>query len=214
MRKLLMSAFGLLTMTAMVRTASAQGACTQIARPDMAMYTTRSNRCSLGAIGSTTSTCTTGATFGTPLSVRGIGMGWATWSPIGESELGSATIVGFNGGASTLTINLASPAAVTGFELEPNQFAPATISASFQTSDGTEVLNVTREVIGDSGARLFAADCPCGLVSKIVITAPPAAGGFAIGTLRSDGFPAGADEDLVPGGASEIPEGLTSNALP
>src|SRR5260370_3111179 len=96
MRKLLMTAFGMLLMAVTVRTASAQ-LCTQIMQPGDASstYRTTTNRCSLGTPGSTTSTCMTGATFTNPLSVRAIGMGWATCSSPPDSEVGSDTIVGF-----------------------------------------------------------------------------------------------------------------------
>jgi len=178
--------------------------CTAISQPGMGGYLTTTHKCDISRFfGSDTNRCvntdgSTAAMFSPSVNVRRIGMGWATWSSPPDAEE-AIPYVGFNGGGLTDTITLTNPAAVAGVEIEPNTFDPFfTIVASFRDANGMEIANVTRDITGRAGARLFAVSCSSANIASILIMSPPAAAGFAVAQIRADTIAGGATEGSPP----------------
>jgi hypothetical protein len=175
------------------------------------------------------------ATFSPKVSVRQAALpgdtgGWLTWSspPFSES---SSPFVGFpcasaddtlcagqGSGASTLIVDLVTPASIVSMELEPNVFNIfATTAQFFDGPGGTGNLLVsnTLGVQGNSGARLFVGLCPSAVIKSVKASLPSAAGGFALAQLRSDQFIGiFAPEPAAPIGPVQVPADATSNATP
>src|SRR5262249_9928505 len=104
-------------------------------------------------------------------------------------------------------------ARTAGLKIEANNFGSFSNTVVFRDLANSTLMTVTRSVDGSAGARLFAITCDEELINSMVITAPPAAGGFAIGQIRADSFvvnngPVGA----VTQDPTKVPEGATSNA--
>jgi len=163
-------------------------------------YVGASHKCSPGSPGSFSSVCTNtdgtiGANFATPLDLRSIGGGWATWGSPPWTETANPPVVGFNGGGTTLTVTYTSDASIAGLEIEQNIFdTPYNTTAQFKDASGAVVATITRSMLGRSGARLFGVECSSMVVRSIVITIEAGAQGFAIAQVRSDRFSAGAIE--------------------
>lgn len=191
--------------------------------PGAGDYLPGTQKCSIGiTLFSQTLTCADDggveAVFSSPLTVFQAGVvggGWATWSapPFSETPI---PIVGFNGGASTLRIDLSGPAGVFGEEIEPNAFAVFPITVNYYSGPGATgalLASTTQSVNGLAGARLFAAVCNQSVLQSVTITAPAGAGGFAISQLRSDAFFGFAVPPVIPERPlAPVPTGATSNA--
>ncbi len=90
----------------------------------------------------------------------------------------------YSNGATSLTLTLTAADNTAGFELEPDQFAVETFTATFHSSTG-DSFRITRDVNGSAGALLFAAqdDTPGAVITSIDIT-NTAGDDFAIAQLR------------------------------
>jgi len=84
---------------------------------------------------------------------------WATWSQAPDSQRGAGDTlpVFYSNGATVLRFGLATPVNIFGFEAEPNPFAVHTMVAKFYDAADNLLGTISRDVDGDSGARLFAA---------------------------------------------------------
>jgi len=119
-------------------------------------------------------------TFSVTMNKRSVPDSWGTWGSPPFTE-GAFPHILFTGGAQTIEMTLAVPSAVFGFELNPNPFALHTFTADFY-SGGTLVGSITREISGDAGARLLAAEAPEGQAfDRVVVTG---SSDFAIARLR------------------------------
>ncbi|MBI1747189.1 MAG: hypothetical protein HYR55_11450 [Acidobacteria bacterium] len=188
--------------------------CTPIDQPG-ADYTGATGKCSLGPRGSTTSDCKDAdgnpvVTFSSPVGVRQVGIDWATWSSPPDAEE-SSPVLGFFGGTN-LTLTYADLASTAGTEIENNTFEPAMpVTVSFKDSDGNEVASVTRDVLGRSGARLFAVACDDAVIASADITADPGAQGFGFAQVRSDAIAFGIGPNPTGDVQPQVRENTTSN---
>ncbi|TMV48775.1 hypothetical protein FE783_17170 [Paenibacillus mesophilus] len=104
--------------------------------------------------------------------------GWATWSSPPFSESANPFVLTSND-ATVLTWTLTRPSVIFGFELEPDPFAVIHFNVDF-FSGATLIGSVTRDVNGEGGARLFAAQTN-GSFDRVVITGES---GFAVAQIR------------------------------
>src|SRR5262249_13171154 len=112
-----------------------------------------------GANLSTTTTLTDGTetlTFSNTMDVRTVpGGGWATWSSPPNSESATPKVLAVTTGITTFTITLTPPRKTFGVELEPNNGTqPITLT---YMNGATTLGAISQSVVGNSGARLFAA---------------------------------------------------------
>jgi len=118
--------------------------------------------------------------FSSALVPRRVPESWSTWGSLPETETAAPEILwarrtGF------LALSFSRPLAVWGFEIQPNAFLPFTITAQF-FSGPVRVGEISREVSGLGGARLFAAEAGTGLpFTRVTVEAPAE---FAIARLR------------------------------
>ena len=114
------------------------------------------------------------------------GGGWATWSQAPDSQRGPADTlpVFWSIGATELRFQLATPVNIFGFEAEPNPQRVYTMVAKFYDASNNLLGTISRDVDGDAGARLFAAqsDVP---IAYVVFSSDVdwAVGAFRYGTL-------------------------------
>lgn len=87
------------------------------------------------------------------------GGGWGTWSIAPDSQRGpSDTLpVFYSNGETAVTFTLSQPVSIFGFEAEPNPFGVYTMTAQFYDAGGNLLGTISRDVNGNAGARLFAA---------------------------------------------------------
>jgi hypothetical protein len=163
-----------------------------IDNPDTA-YQGATGKCTIdGTPVSATSTCTDGVgaqvNFTPAAQARQVGSSWGTWSSPPFSESALPKIAFFTGTMATLDYGTAAlDSSVLGSEWEPNSFTLHTIVCSFQSA-GVEVESVSRAVLGQAGARLFAVDLDLDTADAIVCSIPAAAQGFATAQIRGDGI--------------------------
>jgi hypothetical protein len=120
--------------------------------------------------------------FSTPMERRQVPDSWATWSSPPESESATPPVL-FTLFQNSLTLELARPASIFGFELEPNAFAEFSFTADFFS--GAELVgSITRTVAGDAGAQLFAAQSDGPPIDRIAVSTVEDPGGFAIAQIR------------------------------
>jgi hypothetical protein len=122
-------------------------------------------------------------TFSSNVDVRTAavsGGGWATWNSPPAVESHTPKVL-FANNATTFTITLSSPSTTFGFELEPNNGTQAFTVTYF--NGGTALGSIPLTIAGTSGALLAAASTNLPITS-VVITAPSAAGGFAMAQFR------------------------------
>lgn len=132
------------------------------------------------------------ASFSASLSGSLVGSlgGWTVWGAPPDTETATPNVLAtaFFPVVTSMTVTLGSPANTFGFELEPanaTTFPTPTahsISVTFY-SGGTPVQTITQAVTYNA-ARLFAVSSATPITS-VQITAPSAAGGFAVGQFRS-----------------------------
>jgi len=93
--------------------------------------------------------------FSTPMREFAVGHSWATWNcpPFTES---CRPKVLYSDGASTLTLSLTAHGNTAGFEFQPDEFLPESISVTFVNNMGQVIATITRDVNGKAGASLFA----------------------------------------------------------
>jgi hypothetical protein len=114
------------------------------------------------------------------------GGGWATWSeaPYSQRGAGDTLPVFYSNGATVLRFGLATPVNIFGFEAEPNPRAVHTMVAKFYDAADNLLGTISRDVDGDAGARLFAAqsDVP---IAYVVFSSDVdwAVGAFRYGNL-------------------------------
>jgi PEP-CTERM motif len=123
--------------------------------------------------------------FSSALNIRTVPGSWATWGSPPNTE-GATPRVLFCVSCTTLTLNLSTPFRTFGFELEPNNFQIFSVTAEF-FNGATSIGSITRLVNGTSGALLFAALTNTDQFTRVVITSPAGADGFAIARLRYGG---------------------------
>jgi len=114
------------------------------------------------------------------------GGGWATWSVAPDSQRGPAdTLPVFSSNLATeMRFQLATPVNIFGFEAQPDLFALHTMVAKFYDASNNLLGTISRNVNGNAGARLFAAqsDVP---IAYVVFSSDVewAVGAFRYGTL-------------------------------
>jgi hypothetical protein len=119
-------------------------------------------------------------TFSQTMTAGTVPATWLTWGSPPNTE-GSTPRVLVTSGTS-LTLTLDTPAQILGFEIEPNNVTPVTITAAFR--NGAVILGtVTLSFSGYSSALLAAASDPSQPITAVDISAP-ASNGFAIARLR------------------------------
>jgi hypothetical protein len=127
-------------------------------------------------------------TFSTNLSVFTVPTGgWNAWAPPPDTESSTPRVLASGVNQTSLTMTLSTAVNTFGFEIEPANVGGVppvafTISATF-FSGATNLGTVTRSIT-NTGARLEAASSTTPITS-VQITAPLAAGGFAMAQFRS-----------------------------
>jgi hypothetical protein len=139
-----------------------------ITQPDFANVTSLTN-------GSQT------VTFSSAMQALTVPNSWATWNSPPNTETSTPRVL-WTGGATSVTLTLANPTSVFGFETEPNPFNVHTITATFMSGAST-LGTITRSVNGNAGALLAAAstDQP---ITHVQISSDV---DFAIAQIRSGG---------------------------
>jgi PEP-CTERM motif len=120
--------------------------------------------------------------FSSALNIRTVPGTWASWGSPPNTE-GATPRVLFCPNCTSLTLSLSSAVRTFGFELEPNLFQTFSVTAEF-FNGATSVGSITRNVNGQAGALLFAALTNTDQFTRVVITSPVDAQGFAIARLR------------------------------
>lgn len=212
-------AVGILFITALSQGMARAQVCGTIPSPGFGRYLTGTQKCDLGAVGTTTVACTDDAgleaTFPNALTVLQVPSGWNNWSAPPNSE-SSTPIVGFTGfSTQTTTIALTSLAEVLGFETEANLFGSFPITAVFRDIMGIPLATISQTVTSPNGARLFALVCTQPVIADVVVTVSGSTFGFAIAQIRSDAFAgtALAPQPAAPATPAKIPEGVTSSVV-
>jgi hypothetical protein len=128
----------------------------------------------------------TSVTDGTQVAAFDIGTGaltvpttWATWGSPPSTESATPRVLWTNGFTS-MTIKLALPSFIFGFEAEPSTLGVSNLSVDF-FSLGVLIGEISLDVDGNAGARLFAASTTTNAFDMIVITGTD---DFAIANLR------------------------------
>ena len=93
--------------------------------------------------------------FSTPVLQFAVGHSWSGWNcpPFTES---CRPKVLYAEGVSTLTLSVTAHGNTAGFEFEPDEFLPESVSATFVNNLGQDIATITRDVNGKAGALLFA----------------------------------------------------------
>jgi hypothetical protein len=122
--------------------------------------------------------------FSNPQSENNVPNSWATWGCPPQTESCSPNVL-WNEGFSTLTISTSDRENTIGFELEPDQFAQESVTATFHASDGASYM-LTLQPNGSAGALLFAVqdDTPGAYITSVDIV-DNAGDDFAIAQLRT-----------------------------
>lgn len=120
--------------------------------------------------------------FSTPMERLQVPDSWLTWSFPPESESATPAVL-FTQFENSLTLELARPTSIFGFELEPNLFLVFSFTADFFS--GAELVgSITRSVDGFQGARLFAARSDGPPIDRITVSTAEDPFGFAIAQIR------------------------------
>jgi hypothetical protein len=157
-------------------------------------------------------------TFSAPLtgSVVGSVGGWTVWGTPPDTETATPTVLAtaFFPVVTSLTLTLSSPVTTFGLEIEPanaTTFPTPTahpITATF--FNGATTLGTVTRSVTYNGARVFALSSSTPITS-VQISAPAAAGGFAMGRFRfGNSLIGGPDPTAIP--ALGLPE-LSALAL-
>jgi hypothetical protein len=95
-----------------------------------------------------------GITFSTPMMVLDVPDGWGSWNSPPFTESDTPRVL-WTQGPSQVTLSFGTAVQAFGFEAQPDQFGPFTITAAF-FSGPDEVGSIVRDVDGNAGALLFA----------------------------------------------------------
>ena len=110
---------------------------------------------------------------------------WATWNCPPATESCTPNVL-YTNGVDTETFTLSGSHNTAGMEIEPDNFAVETVTASFYNQANVLIDTISLAVNGDAGALLFALTdtTPGASISKIVVsdTAPD---DFAVAQLRA-----------------------------
>lgn len=119
--------------------------------------------------------------FSSALNTRTVPTGgWATWSSAPDAETSTPRVAATNGVAS-VTFTFSQALDIFGIEIEPDPFSVFTITAEF-FNGATSLGTISRDVDGNAGARLFAADATDGDAFTSVTVSM--IDGFAIANAR------------------------------
>lgn len=108
--------------------------------------------------------------FSTSMNKRTVSSSWISWSVAPDSQrLGpNDPLPVFSSNQETaVTFTLSTPVSVFGFEAEPNLFGVYTMTAQFYDASGNLLGIISRDVNGDAGARLFAAQSNVPIASVV-----------------------------------------------
>jgi hypothetical protein len=117
--------------------------------------------------------------FSIPMQVLTVPNGWSTWNSPPFTETNTPRVL-YTQGASSVTLTLAQPAALFGFEAEPNPFSVHTITATFM-SGSTAIGTIALPINGNAGALLAAASTNQAITSVTISSDVD----FAIAQIRS-----------------------------
>ena len=142
-------------------------------------------------------------TFPAALTAATVPSGWNFWGSPPNTESSTPRVVFTDPTVTSVTLTLSAPANTFGFEVEPSNRgttfpAPPTqyaISATFL--NGSTVLGTVTRAIPEDGALLEAASSVTPITS-VVVTAPLAAGGFALAQFRFGNGIIGAPSTAIP----------------
>ncbi|MER3473606.1 MAG: hypothetical protein C4335_06135 [Armatimonadota bacterium] len=123
---------------------------------------------------------------------------WATWSVAPDSQRGPGDTlpVFYSEEALTVTFTLSQPVSIFGFEAEPDPFGVHAMTAQFYDAAGNLLGTISRNVDGNAGARLFAAQSSTPIISSVVFSS-------------NVDWAAGAFRYALPTGGPVIPEPTT-----
>ena len=82
--------------------------------------------------------------------------------------------------ANIVAFTLSTPVFIFGFEAQPNPVDPILMTAEFFDAANNSLGSITREVVGDAGARLFAASDTTG-IARVVFSSDV---DWAVGAFR------------------------------
>jgi hypothetical protein len=125
---------------------------------------------------------TLGISFSPDLVAATVPDTWTTWGAPPDTETAAPRVL-WTQGETSLTLSFDNPVGIFGLEAQPNTAGPASITATF-LNGGATVGEITLDVDGAAGAKLFAAsiDDP---FTGVILTAPDTfQDGFAIAQLR------------------------------
>jgi hypothetical protein len=128
--------------------------------------------------------------FDLTMNKRSVPASWGTWGSPPFTE-GNTPHILYTQGADALEMTLSVPSGIFGFELNPNPFAVHTYTAQFYS--GAELVgSITRDISGDAGARLLAAQTNGPLFDRVVVTGTA---DFAIARVR---YGEGEPSEIIP----------------
>ncbi len=104
---------------------------------------------------STLDACGITVTFDPAMEKRSVPDSWGSWGSPPDTESGTPNVL-FTGSATQVTVTFSSPVRIAGAEAEPDPFEVHPISADFYRPSGGLKASVTRDIDGNSGARLLA----------------------------------------------------------
>lgn len=137
-------------------------------------------------------------TFSTSMIKLTVPVTWATWSVAPDSQRqgpNDLLPIFASNGATSVQFTLSTPVTIFGFEAEPDPLGVYAMTAQFYDASGNLLGTISRNVDGNAGARLFAAQSSTPIASVI---------------FSSDVFwGAGAFRYALPAGGPVIPEPTT-----
>jgi hypothetical protein len=122
--------------------------------------------------------------YDSPLLIGRVPDFWATWNSPPNAET-SNPVVGWTEGRAELLIQLSTPEATLGFELEPDDLQAQSVSAYFFTRGGL-IDEIDRSPSGAAGALLFAASSSNDPIAGVYVVDNDG-DGFAIADQRYSG---------------------------
>lgn len=108
--------------------------------------------------------------FSTSMNKRTVSSSWTSWSVAPDSQRlvpNDPLPVFYSNQVTAVTFTLSTPVSVFGFEAEPNPFSVHTMTAQFYDAFGNLLGTISRDVNGDAGARLFAAQSNVPIASVV-----------------------------------------------
>lgn len=118
-------------------------------------------------------------TFSTPMEVRTVPTSWSTWGFPPNTESATPRVL-WTEGIEAMTLTLALPSEIVGFEAEPDFLGVRKFSVSF--FEGTSLAaTITTDVDGFAGAMLFAVEDGSASLTSVTISSDA---DFAIAAVR------------------------------